>query len=418
MSLTPRAFKDAAYDHLAEVGRALSSATRLELLELIVQAPRTVESLSSEVGQSMSNTSHHLQALKRAQLVTTRRDGLNILYTAAGPDVALLLSQLQAVAGQRVAALASLTRDYFAERDDLEALSVPELIVRLRANKAILIDVRPEHEFAAGHLPGALSIPLPHLEARLDQLPRDRTIVAYCRGPFCAFSAEAARRLRALGYDARRTDATVSSQREAHWQQVYTQKSTEQVSWYRPHLDRSLALIAAAGLHPAARIVDVGAGASTLVDDLLDRGFTDIAVVDVASAALEAAQARLGARALGVRWIAGDITTPLLEDSSVDLWHDRAVLHFLTDPAERSAYLSQLQRCVRPGGHVLLATFAPDGPERCSDLPVVRYTSAELAALLGPDFETIAESREVHRTPRGSSQAFSYALCQRRPPSP
>lgn len=208
-----RTFKSAAYAHLAEVGKALSSATRLEILELLVQSPRSVEALASEVEQSVANTSHHLQALKRAQLVTSERDGLHVVYTVAGEDVAALLHTLQAVAGRHVAALENLTRDFFSVRDGLEALDQRTLLARLRDDDVVLIDVRPEHEYAAGHLPGALSVPLATLEARLSELPKDRSIVAYCRGPYCALSAEAAKRLRELGYDARRTDATVGSLR-------------------------------------------------------------------------------------------------------------------------------------------------------------------------------------------------------------
>jgi rhodanese-related sulfurtransferase/DNA-binding transcriptional ArsR family regulator len=206
-----RSFKNAAYAHLAEVGKALSSATRLEILELLAQAPRTVEVLAAEVEQSVANTSHHLQVLKRARLVTGERDGLHVVYSVAGEDVGALLNTMQAVALRHLDALDELTRDYFAKRDALEAIDPHTLLVRLRADDAVLIDVRPEHEFAAGHIPGALSVPLSALEAHLESLPKDRTIIAYCRGPFCALSAEAARRLRELGFDARRTDATVSS---------------------------------------------------------------------------------------------------------------------------------------------------------------------------------------------------------------
>jgi rhodanese-related sulfurtransferase/DNA-binding transcriptional ArsR family regulator len=206
-----RSFKNAAYAHLAEVGKALSSATRLEILELLAQAPRTVEVLAAEVEQSVANTSHHLQVLKRARLVMGERDGLHVVYSVAGEDVGALLNTMQAVALRHLDALDELTRDYFAKRDALEAIDPHTLLVRLRADDAVLIDVRPEHEFAAGHIPGALSVPLSALEAHLESLPKDRTIIAYCRGPFCALSAEAARRLRELGFDARRTDATVSS---------------------------------------------------------------------------------------------------------------------------------------------------------------------------------------------------------------
>lgn len=201
---------------------------------------------------------------------------------------------------------------------------------------------------------------------------------------------------------------------EEHWESVYRQKSASEVSWYRAHLEKSLELIARCDLPPEAHIVDIGGGASTLVDDLLDRGHTKLTVVDLAEAALEQSKARLADRAASVTWMTGNATAPLLEPSSVDLWHDRAVFHFLTDAADRTAYLEQVTRCVRPGGYVLIGTFAQDGPERCSGLSVARYSPSEIAAVLGDEFESIAEDREVHRTPWGSVQNFSYALCRRR----
>lgn len=204
-----REFKNAAYTHLALVGKALSSPVRLEILELLAQAPRSVEVLAGEIEHSVANTSHHLQTLKHARLVTGERDGLHVVYSLAGEDVAALLVELQAVAARHVAGLEKLTREYFEARDGLEAVDRNTLLERLRADEIVLVDVRPEHEFDAGHLPGAISIPPGTLESRLADLPRDRTIVAYCRGPFCTFSADAARQLRELGYDARRTDVTV-----------------------------------------------------------------------------------------------------------------------------------------------------------------------------------------------------------------
>ncbi len=212
MSKSPsRIFKNAAYAHLAELGKALSSPARLQLLELLAQAPRTVEVLAGEIGQSVANTSHHLQALKRAQLVTTERDGLHVVYSIAGGDVAELLVHLQAVAAQHIAELEKLTREFFDDPVGLEPVDRDTLLARLRARDVTLLDVRLEQEFAEGHLPGAISVPLPPLESRLGQLPRDRTIVAYCRGPFCTLSAEATRRLRELGFDARRSDVSVHS---------------------------------------------------------------------------------------------------------------------------------------------------------------------------------------------------------------
>ncbi len=206
-----RSFKNAAYAQLAEVGKALASPARLEILELLAQAPRTVEVLAGEIAQSVANTSHHLQALRRAQLVTARRDGLHIVYALVGVDVALLLVQLQAVAERHRAELEELRRGFFDDPAGLEAVDRDTLVQRLRAGEVLLLDVRPEPEFAAGHLPGARSVPLAQLESRLGELPRDRAIVAYCRGPFCTLSAEAVRRLRELGFDARRSDVSVHS---------------------------------------------------------------------------------------------------------------------------------------------------------------------------------------------------------------
>jgi SAM-dependent methyltransferase len=200
----------------------------------------------------------------------------------------------------------------------------------------------------------------------------------------------------------------------SHWEGVYRQKSASEVSWYQPHLKQSLLLISEAELPTAASIVDVGGGASTLVDDLLARGFTDLTVIDLATSALVQSKKRLGDHANGVRWIAGDATTDLLATESVDLWHDRAVFHFLTNEARRRAYIQQVERCVRPGKFVVLSTFAPEGPERCSGLPVARYSPDELADSLGAAFEKRAEARERHTSPSGAAQSFSYVLCRRR----
>jgi len=206
--MSSRAFKTAAYGHLAQVGKALANATRLEILELLAQAPRAVEVLAEEVDQSIANTSQHLQILKRAQLVTSERDGVRRIYALASDDVAALVDNLHDVASSHLASLAELTRSYFASKDELEPVDRDTLVERLRDGAVVLVDVRPEHEFAAGHLPGALSLPLGELESRLDTLPKNRAIVAYCRGPFCAFAAEAVEKLRAHGYDARRADVS------------------------------------------------------------------------------------------------------------------------------------------------------------------------------------------------------------------
>ncbi len=195
-----------------------------------------------------------------------------------------------------------------------------------------------------------------------------------------------------------------------HWEKVYQTKSANDVSWYQPHLDRSLDLILRTGVGPDARIIDVGGGASTLVDDLLARGFHHLTVVDIASEALDVARRRLGDRARDVDWRVGDVTTMDFESESFDLWHDRAVFHFLTNEADRKAYLERVCCAVKRGGHVVLATFGPGGPEKCSGLPVVRYGADELHAAFGDAFRLVDHVEERHRTPWGSEQEFVYCL--------
>lgn len=199
----------------------------------------------------------------------------------------------------------------------------------------------------------------------------------------------------------------------AHWESVYTRKSADEVTWYQPHLERSLAFIRGLKLPHEARVVDIGGGASTLADDLSAEGYQALTVIDLAEAALAQSKARLGARAEGVEWRVGDVTTPLLPPQSVDLWHDRAVFHFLTDEARRAAYIEQVTRCVKPGGYVLISTFALDGPERCSGLPVRRYDVEGIRAALGDGFEGLDEAHELHVAPWGGQQSFVYNLSQR-----
>ncbi|MBI5608669.1 MAG: class I SAM-dependent methyltransferase [Deltaproteobacteria bacterium] len=197
-----------------------------------------------------------------------------------------------------------------------------------------------------------------------------------------------------------------------HWQGVYTRKAPDQVSWYRAHLDQSLAAIDALRLPPLAGIIDVGGGAATLVDDLVARGFTNVTVLDIAEASLNTAKQRLGARAALVHWLAQDITRAELPAQAYDFWHDRAVFHFLTDPQDRARYVAAVRRSVRPGGHVLVATFGPEGPQQCSGLDVCRYDADRLHDQFGPDFERIDALTEVHATPWGSQQQFVYCLCR------
>ncbi len=197
--------------------------------------------------------------------------------------------------------------------------------------------------------------------------------------------------------------------RKQHWEQVYRQKPDETLSWFQPRPEISLDLIHAAGLRKTEALIDVGGGASRLVDQLQAEGFTDLTVLDIAEQALIAARTRLGNSASQVHWIAADVTA-WQPGRSYRLWHDRAVFHFLTDPAERAAYRKNLQAALTPGGTAIIASFAPDGPERCSGLPVQRYSPGTLAAELGPGFRLITHRNEAHNTPTGKVQQFQYSV--------
>ena len=199
--------------------------------------------------------------------------------------------------------------------------------------------------------------------------------------------------------------------RRAHWDQTYTAKDDTQVSWHQPNPERSLALIKSAA-PSSASVIDVGGCASRLTDALLAEGYRDLTVLDISQAALERAKTRLGDLARKVNWIVADITEwrPL---RTWDVWHDRAVFHFLTDPASQDAYIAALKQATVPGSAVIMASFALEGPERCSGLPIQRYSPQTLATRLGPDFRLYAEEAETHRTPFGTTQAFSYAAFRR-----
>jgi SAM-dependent methyltransferase len=198
---------------------------------------------------------------------------------------------------------------------------------------------------------------------------------------------------------------------KAHWEQVYATKSSQEVSWYQPHADQSLALIRRVASGSSCRVIDVGGGASTLVDDLLAQGGFDVTVLDISEAALRVAQRRLGPSRTPVHWLAGDITTLELPRGAYDIWHDRAVFHFMTTPEQRAAYVAQVRRAVRPGGHVIVAAFGPDGPLQCSGLPVMRYAPEQLHAEFGGAFELVEHKTEAHRTPAGKLQQFVYCHC-------
>ena len=201
---------------------------------------------------------------------------------------------------------------------------------------------------------------------------------------------------------------TNPASRRQHWEDVHTRKREHEVSWFEPVAAPSLDLIGKCGLRLDAKIIDVGGGASRLVDGLLARGFEDVTVLDVAAAALASARERLGARAEHVRWVTADVTT-FTPTTTYTLWHDRAVFHFLTAPSDRSAYVRVLEHAVESGGHVIVGTFALDGPERCSGLEVVRYDASALAAALGPSFRLVESLRHEHVTPGGKRQAFTFA---------
>ena len=200
-----------------------------------------------------------------------------------------------------------------------------------------------------------------------------------------------------------------------HWEHVYSTKKTESVSWFQEHAEQSMRLIRGTGVPYSAGIIDVGGGASTLVDDLLRSGYRAVSVLDLAAAALSVAKARLGERASEVQWTEGDITKVLLPVHAFDVWHDRAVFHFLTSKEDRAAYVDTVLRSVKPGGHVIVATFAEDGPIQCSGLPVMRYGPSELHAEFGSPFSLVQHEREEHHTPFGTVQKFVYCYCRKVP---
>lgn len=204
-------------------------------------------------------------------------------------------------------------------------------------------------------------------------------------------------------------------QSKDHWEHVYSTKAADTVSWFQPHADVSTRLIRASGLGREAAIVDVGGGASTLVDDLLDAGYENLTVLDLSLAALTEAQNRIGKRASNVRWLEGDITQIKFEPHSFDLWHDRAVFHFLTSAEERATYVQQVLHALKPGGYVMMATFGANGPMQCSGLPVVRYTPEALHSEFGAEFSMTSSEEQLHHTPFGTDQQFIYCMCRMLP---
>jgi SAM-dependent methyltransferase len=201
---------------------------------------------------------------------------------------------------------------------------------------------------------------------------------------------------------------SMGSREQEHWEAVYAGKAADSQSWYRAHLDESLRFVAAARIELSAAVIDVGGGASTFVDDLLDRGYSNVTVLDLSATALDTARRRLGERASAVQWICADVTQADLRENTYDFWHDRAVFHFLTDRAARSRYVNTVRKALKPGGHIVVATFGSHGPEKCSGLEVLRFTPAALHAEFGDDFVRLADSTEIHKTPWGSEQEFVY----------
>ena len=202
-------------------------------------------------------------------------------------------------------------------------------------------------------------------------------------------------------------------QTKEHWGNVYSTKAADEVSWFQEHDRLSLQIIRDSALAPDGRIIDVGGGASTLVDDLLSAGFSKITVLDLSAAALAKAKARLGSRAASEQWLEANILDVTLPASTYDVWHDRAVFHFLISESERHRYVEQVLHAVKPGGLVIVATFAEDGPEKCSGLPVMRYSTEGLHAEFGNTFELLGSQRESHLTPTGKEQKFVYCFCRR-----
>ncbi len=321
-----------------------------------------------------------------------------------------------------------------AARAEIDRLTPSEALEAVRGG-AVMVDIRPlEQRDRDGRLPGAHVISRNVLEWRLDPQSEhrdpdiarlDRKVIVICDEGYQ--SSLAAANLRRFGLDAADVIGGVQSWRgkglpldrgddgegAAHWRRAYRDSGPEELSWTEaaPHL--SLELIEEAALPLDAAIVDVGGGASALAAELLRRGHTDMTVVDIAPEALERARAEIGRAVEEVTWIEADIRAHDF-GRRFDLWHDRALFHFMVDDADRDSYLAALDSSLRPGGHVILATFGPAGPTRCSGLPVRRYDAEAISEALGPDFEPLSSRLTEHRTPSGKSQQFQYAHLRRR----
>lgn len=202
---------------------------------------------------------------------------------------------------------------------------------------------------------------------------------------------------------------------QEHWEEIYGSKAPDQVSWFRLHLETSLSLIERAANQRSASIIDVGGGASSLVDDLIGRGYRHVTVLDISQSAIDAAKKHLKELSESVQWLRADVTQINLPPQSYDVWHDRAVFHFLTKPEDRLAYVRNVCWAVKPGGHVIVSTFGPEGPIKCSGLDVVRYDAPTLHDEFGRNFRLIESSKELHHTPFGTTQQFLYCYCKFEP---
>ncbi len=206
----------------------------------------------------------------------------------------------------------------------------------------------------------------------------------------------------------------MNKDRHHHWESVYTEKSDAQLSWHEEDPAASIELADLAGATGESAVIDIGGGTSCFTERLAERGFRDLSVLDLSPAALDRARQRVGPCGARIDWIAADITT-WTPPRTYDLWHDRAVFHFLVEPEDRQAYLDRLSRALRPGGHLIMATFCVDGPDRCSGLPVMRYDPDGLGRILGQDFAPVAFRTRMHTTPWGSPQSFQYGLFRKQP---
>jgi SAM-dependent methyltransferase len=198
----------------------------------------------------------------------------------------------------------------------------------------------------------------------------------------------------------------------SHWERVYAEKAPDQVSWYRAHLETSLALVEQYAPERSSSVIDIGGGESTLVDDLVARGYQNVSVLDISQTAIETSRKRLAQASERVRWLVADITKVELEPCVYNVWHDRAVFHFLTTPSDRAAYVRQVARAMKTGGHVIISAFGPEGPTKCSGLNVVRYDAESMHREFGVQFRLVSSSIEQHRTPFRTVQQFIYCCCR------